>query len=85
MLQLVQFEGQPDDLDSHPSTAVFTSVSKGVVANEKDLKEAFGTTDEKSICLEILLRGDLQVSDKERKQEYDNLFKVKAHEGCLAP
>ena len=52
------------------------------------LKEAFGTTDEKSICLEILLRGDLQVSDKERKQEYDNLFKDVASvlaEKCVNP
>jgi hypothetical protein len=43
------------------TTTIFTNVSKGILAKEKDLMEAFGTTDEKAICLEILKKGDLQV------------------------
>ena len=38
---------------------IFTNVSKGVLAKEKDLEEAFGTTDAHAICLEILKKGDL--------------------------
>ena len=40
---------------------IFTNVSKGVLAKEKDLEEAFGTTDAHAICLEILKKGELQV------------------------
>lgn len=43
------------------TTAVFSNVSKGIIAKEKQLEKAFGTTDEKKICLEILAKGDLQV------------------------
>lgn len=46
------------------TTTIFTNVSKGILAKEKDLMEAFGTTDEKAICLEILKKGDLQVRMK---------------------
>ena len=43
------------------ATTIYNNVSKGVVAKEKDLMAAFGTTDEKVICLEILQKGELQV------------------------
>lgn len=33
------------------SGSVYTSVSKGVLANKDDLQRVFGTTDEASICL----------------------------------
>jgi len=46
------------------STSVFHNVSKGVAAKDKDLLAAFGTTDHTAICLEILARGELQVSCK---------------------
>lgn len=45
---------------------VFTNVSKGMLASGKDLLEAFGTSDQKIVCKEILDRGELQVCDKER-------------------
>lgn len=45
------------------------------MAKEKDIIEAFKMTDEHKICLEILEKGELQVSQQERKIEYDNLFK----------
>jgi hypothetical protein len=37
------------------------NVGKGVVAKEKELLEAFKTTDLHAICLEILQKGELQV------------------------
>jgi len=57
------------------SYSIFTNVSKGQVAKKEDLVEAFETEDEVKICKEILEKGELQVSDKERHQQIDNLFK----------
>lgn len=69
------------DLDEVLQTeTVYHNVSKGVLATSKELQEAFGTTDQRTICLEVLAKGELQVSDKERKVEFDNLFKDVASE-----
>lgn len=43
------------------ATTVFSNVSKGVLAKDKELQAAFGTTDQRAICLEILAKGELQV------------------------
>jgi hypothetical protein len=43
------------------TTAVFTNVSKGILAKDKELQIAFGSTDQLAICLEVLAKGDLQV------------------------
>lgn len=40
---------------------VYNNVSKGILAKDKDLMAAFGTIDQKAVCLEILARGELQV------------------------
>ncbi|CAF0798549.1 unnamed protein product [Brachionus calyciflorus] len=61
-----------DVLQSH---SIFVNVSKGQVAKKEDLLAVFGTEDQTKICLEILEKGELQVSDKERHQQLDNLFK----------
>ena len=46
---------------------VFTNVSKGKFASQSDLKKGFGDgLKQKDIILEILEKGELQVSDKER-------------------
>ncbi len=42
------------------TTTIFANVGKGVVAKQEELQAAFGTTDEKAICVEILARGELQ-------------------------
>jgi ribosome maturation protein SDO1 len=64
------------DIDEVLQTmAIFSNVSKGVLAKREDLLEAFGTDDESAICLKILAEGELQVSDKERKVELDTLFR----------
>lgn len=68
--------GVEKDLDEVlQTTAVFTSVSKGVLAKKEDLQLVFKTDDEEKICLRILSEGEFQVSDKEREVEYQNLFR----------
>lgn len=54
---------------------VFTNVSKGQVAKKEDLIKSFGTDDHTEICKEILAKGELQVSDKERHLALDSMFK----------
>lgn len=64
------------DLDEVLQThTVFTNVSKGQVAKKEDLIKAFGKEDLTEICKEILTKGELQVSDKERQNHLDALFK----------
>ncbi len=46
-----------------------------MVAPTDDLKKAFGTTDHDKIILEILNKGELQLSEKERQQNTKNLTK----------
>jgi ribosome maturation protein SDO1 len=45
------------------------SCAQGVLAAATDLEEVFGTTNQEEICREILDRGELQISDKERQAE----------------
>mmetsp|Transcript_12936 Transcript_12936/g.23002 ORF Transcript_12936/g.23002 Transcript_12936/m.23002 type:complete len:391 (-) Transcript_12936:258-1430(-) len=81
--------GIEKDLDEVlQSTTVFHNVSKGVMAKDKELQAAFGTVDQAKISLEILSHGELQVSDKERKAEFQNIFKDIASvlaEKCINP
>mmetsp|Transcript_7555 Transcript_7555/g.14356 ORF Transcript_7555/g.14356 Transcript_7555/m.14356 type:complete len:288 (-) Transcript_7555:847-1710(-) len=64
------------DIDEVLQTqTVFVNVSKGVLAKAEDLKKVFGTTDQLAICKQILDQGALQVSDKERAQQLDSLFR----------
>ncbi|EFA09656.1 ribosome maturation protein SBDS [Tribolium castaneum] len=72
-------------LQSH---TVFANVSKGQVAKKEDLVKAFNTEDQTEICKEILLKGELQVSDKERQSQIDQLFKdiaTTVAEKCINP
>lgn len=54
---------------------VFTNVSKGQVAKKEDLIKAFGKDNQTEICKEILAKGELQVSDKERQSQLDQTLK----------
>ncbi|XP_068977061.1 ribosome maturation protein SBDS [Bombus flavifrons] len=64
------------DIDEVLQThTVFINVSKGQVAKKEDLVKAFGTDDQTEICKEILTKGELQVSDKERHLALDSMFK----------
>lgn len=67
--------GNEADLDEVLQTdRVFSNVSKGILANSKDLLAAFKTSDEKAIVQEILKQGELQVSAGERQHQAGNLF-----------
>lgn len=57
------------------SHSVFLNVSKGQVAKKEDLLKAFGKDDQTEICKEILEKGELQVSDKERHSALDSMLK----------
>lgn len=52
---------------------VFSNVSKGAVASSADLQKAFGTTDVQTVLLEVLKKGELQVGEKERAVELEEL------------
>lgn len=54
---------------------VFVNVSKGQVAKKEDLVKAFGKDNHTEICKEILAKGELQVSDKERHANLEATFK----------
>ncbi|XP_054155469.1 ribosome maturation protein SBDS-like [Oppia nitens] len=54
---------------------VFTNVSKGQTAKKEDLLKAFGTDDHMKACLEILAKGELQISEKERSHQLEGTFK----------
>jgi len=64
------------DLDEVLQThAVFLNVSKGQVAKKEDLLKAFGIEDTTEICKQILAKGELQVSEKERHAQQDATLK----------
>lgn len=58
---------------------VFTNVSKGTVASTKDLKKVFGTTDQEEVIKLILEKGQVQISDLERKAALSNVAREVAN------
>ncbi|KAF6204215.1 hypothetical protein GE061_002555 [Apolygus lucorum] len=81
--------GVEKDIDEVLQThTVFTNVSKGQVAKKEEMIKAFGKDDMTEVCKEILQKGELQVSDKERHAQYDALFKdiaTNVSEKCVNP
>lgn len=77
------------DIDEVLQThSVFINVSKGQFAKKEDLLKAFGTEDVTTVCKEILSKGELQVSDKERHSQLDSLFKdiaTNVADKCINP
>jgi len=64
------------DIDNVLQTqVVFTNVSKGQNAKKEDLMKCFNTEDHPKVCLEILEKGELQVSEKERSQQLESTFR----------
>ncbi|KAM6402844.1 LOW QUALITY PROTEIN: ribosome maturation protein SBDS-like [Rhynochetos jubatus] len=79
--------GAEKDLDEGLQTP-FVNVCKGQVAKKEDLVEAFGTDDQTEICRMILSKGELQVSDKERHTQLEQMFRDIATvvaEKCVNP
>ena len=54
---------------------IYANLDKGILAKSEDLVEAFGTDDEDTICVEILNKGEFQVSEQERQMQVDALFR----------
>ncbi|KAG8187565.1 hypothetical protein JTE90_008451 [Oedothorax gibbosus] len=64
------------DLDEVLQThVVFTNVSKGQAAKKEDLIKCFGKDNHTEICEEILSKGELQISEKERQVQLESMFK----------
>jgi len=67
---------------------VFTNVSKGEFAKSQELQRVFGTTKEDEIIQIILNKGDLQIGDLERTQQYESMAREIAtwiSENCIHP
>lgn len=76
LLFLSEIYFREKDIDEVLQThTIFTNVSKGQVAKKEDLVKAFGIDDQTEICKQILAKGELQVSDKERHLALDSMFK----------
>ncbi|KAL2915389.1 hypothetical protein HK105_205005 [Polyrhizophydium stewartii] len=54
---------------------VFVNVSKGQVASKEELIKAFQTDNVDEIVKQVLEKGDIQVGEKERSQQLDNLYR----------
>lgn len=52
---------------------VFTNVSKGETASKEDLLKCFNTADQDSIIREILAKGEIQLSERERQLELNKI------------
>lgn len=64
------------DIDEVLQTqTVFVNVSKGQLAKKEDLIKCFGTEDHVKVCMEILNKGELQVSEKERAHQQESTYK----------
>jgi ribosome maturation protein SDO1 len=47
---------------------VFENFSRGLKANDQDLEEVFGTSEDKVVAMEILKKGELQLTQEQRKE-----------------
>jgi ribosome maturation protein SDO1 len=66
--------GNEKDLDNVLQIPnVFLNVSKGQVANNEDLEKAWPGKSREEIVLEILVKGELQVGEKERQAGLEGL------------
>uniref|UniRef100_T1J5D7 GTPase Era, mitochondrial n=1 Tax=Strigamia maritima TaxID=126957 RepID=T1J5D7_STRMM len=64
------------DLDEVLQThTVFLNVSKGQVAKKEDLVKIFGNDNQTEICKQILNKGELQVSERERQAQLGSTLK----------
>ena len=57
------------------SPHIFSNVSKGIFANQSEVESAFGLADFESVAKEILSKGEVQMSEKERALELARLFR----------
>ncbi|NXJ16715.1 SBDS protein, partial [Odontophorus gujanensis] len=69
--------GAPESASRSPVTATksWAGAAERQVAKKEDLVRAFGTDDQTEICKVILSKGELQVSDKERQTQLEQMFR----------
>ena len=60
---------------SWQARTIFSNLEQGVAAKSEDLIEAFGTDNEEAVCVEVLMKGEFQVSEEERQAQVEQLFK----------
>lgn len=63
-------KGLDEVLQTH---SVFVNVSKGQIVKKEDFIS--GTDDQTEICKQILTKGEVQVSDKERHTQLEQMFR----------
>eukprot|EP00053_Salpingoeca_punica_P005646 m.55708 g.55708 ORF g.55708 m.55708 type:complete len:252 (-) comp13336_c0_seq4:723-1478(-) len=82
-------QGLEKDLDEVLQIhTIFSNVSKGLVSSKADLEAAFPDMKEEDIILEILRKGEQQVSKEERDSQLDQTFKEVAtiiSDKCINP
>lgn len=71
----VLFRREKDLSEVLQTETVFSNVSKGQVAKKEDLMKAFGKDNLTEICKDILAKGELQVSEKERHASLETTYK----------
>src|SRR4030065_709713 len=57
---------------------IFSDIKKGFAASEKDLNEAFGTTDVSEITKQIVKKGEVLVTQEYRDEERDKKLTIPA-------
>ncbi|KJE96177.1 ribosome maturation protein SBDS [Capsaspora owczarzaki ATCC 30864] len=68
--------GVEKDIDEVLQThTIFLNVSKGQAAKREEIEAAFGTADQEKVIHEILTKGELQVSEKERQVQLDAMYR----------
>ena len=68
-------KGQSSSTDFLESESIFTDSKKGFHASEKDLKEAFGTTDAAEVAKKIVKSGEILLTQEHRDGEKDKKIK----------
>lgn len=68
-------KGLSSAFDFLEADAVFTNSKQGLRAPEKDVKEAFGTTDLTEVAKKIVKSGEILLTQEHREEERDKKFK----------
>lgn len=55
--------------------SIFTDARKGLIASDKDLRQAFGTTDHHAVADKIVKEGEIQHTAEHRSQEREQRWK----------
>jgi len=55
-------------LEALKSTRVFKDAQKGLEASAEDMKEVFGTDEEEKVALEIIKKGEIQLTTQQRRE-----------------